>query len=255
MLSAAAAARLPSGREPVPLLSILLLGAVVWLIYTADRLLDNRRFRHILTARHGFHRQHERLLWGLVGAVGMAVAVGVGWLPDAERLRGWWLLGGVGIYLLVVNILPEKSRFHALKELLTSLLYAAGIWVAALGDRPALGSPEILLGLGFGLIAFQNLLFFSFMENEKPAHTVNLAGLFKDAFTLRLLAFVFVLVWGVFLAVSLSGPRPFQLRWAFMELFMSGVLVLMSRYRRLFYRHENYRWLADAVFWLPGLLL
>ena len=40
-----------------------------------------------------------------------------------------------------------------------------------------------------------------------------------------------------------------------MELFMSGLLLLMSRYRRLFSARENYRWLADAVFWLPGLLL
>jgi len=103
----------------------------IWVVYTADHLLDARRFgRRVFSYRHRFHARHRRVLSRAVlaaGAAGLAVAL-VG-LPSRLALGGLGLAGAIAVYLAAAQRL---ERWPLPKEPLTAALYAAGIWFAPL---------------------------------------------------------------------------------------------------------------------------
>lgn len=117
-------ARPDAGMGVLP--SVLLV-AVVWLIYAADRALDAWRGAGD-RPRHEFYRRH----WRAVLPVWMAVFLitgGLAWtaLPPQVLARGVWLLAAVVLYLAAVHTLPMPLP----KEAMVAVLFALGATLAA----------------------------------------------------------------------------------------------------------------------------
>jgi hypothetical protein len=142
-------ARLSLGRDLLP---AVLLVAAVWLIYTADRVLDAwRGVDH--RPRHEFYRRH----WRAVLPVWMAVLGITGWLAwttlvPAVFVRGLWLLGAVIVYLAAVHALPV--RLAAMKEAMVAVLFALGATLAAWNQVRTLA--DILTVVIFSLLCWMN---------------------------------------------------------------------------------------------------
>ena len=122
------AARL-SDVDPVHWATTPILAIVVWMIYTADRLLDVRNHTNApgqmpLTTRHRFHANNTDLLWGAVGGLGAVGAVMVFFLP-APVVRFGAVLGVLCVaYVLAVYQLRDRHPALAAKEPLVALLFS-----------------------------------------------------------------------------------------------------------------------------------
>jgi hypothetical protein len=108
-----------------------LLVAAVWLIYSADRMLDAWR-GSVKRPRHEFCRRHWRALFPTWIAI-LAVTGGFSWivLPPPLFIRGLCLLGAVTVYFLAVHSTPEWFRRCWPKEAMVGLLFALGASVVA----------------------------------------------------------------------------------------------------------------------------
>ncbi|WP_461069547.1 hypothetical protein [Spirosoma horti] len=261
VLSNRMAARL-SDVDPVHWATPIVLALVVFMIYTVDRLLDVRKHSvnpasQPLTARHRFHRTHAALLWRAVIGAAIVAFVLLFFLPISVIKFGLVLGGICAAYVALVFRLPARHPALLLKEPLVALLYAAGVWGSVWVQRPSVSTIEIVQGVMFAGIAFQNLLLFAVMEQlEMPGQpTFSLAtawGLERCDLILRWLAFVIVLAG--FALCFLTADR-FAQRSGLMLSLMSVTLYGIQRYPGYFLKNERYRWLGDGVFWMPMLVL
>ncbi len=256
------AARL-SDVDPVQWATAPVLAGVVWLIYTLDRLLDNRRAAP-LTARHRFHARHADLLWGAVGGVGAVVAVLVFFLP-APVIRFGAGLGAVCVaYVLAVYRLPPHHPALTWKEPLVAVLFTAGVWGSVWVQRADIGWPFVAQALLFLGISAQNMLLFSVFEQNDTVGTVappvslaTVLGVARAELVLRWLTVVLVVgaLAVCFTADDSGGGARFSQRGSLVLGIMSLVLYAMQRYPAYFQRNGRYRFFGDAIFWLPALVL
>ena len=261
VLSNRMAARL-SDVVPVHWATPIVLALVVFIIYTADRLLDIRRPDRPPTARHRFHHRHADLLWRVVaGAAGLGLVLTF-FLPPAVIKFGL-VLGGVCVaYVSAVYRLPSRHPALLLKEPLVAILYSAGIWGSVWVQRPTVRSIELAEALMFLGIAFQNLILFDVMEKKEmtaggetrkpPFSLATEWGEERCAILLRWLALTIIAA-GFVLCFFIDDR--FAQRSAIMMALMSLTLYGIQRYPAYFLKYERYRWLGDGVFWFPALVL
>jgi hypothetical protein len=108
-----------------------LLASAVWLIYSADRMLD--AWRGIDNRpRHEFYKHYWRLLLPAWGSVFVLTGL-LSWiaLPWGLFARGVGLIGAVAVYFAVVHAAPERIRRYWPKEAMVGVLFALGASVAA----------------------------------------------------------------------------------------------------------------------------
>ena len=247
-----------SGVDPVYWATPVVLALVVFMIYTVDRLLDVRKpGMGRLTARHRFHYQNAFLLWWVVIGAAVLVLILTFFLPGAVIKFGLVLGGICAAYVAAVFRLPARHPALLLKEPLVAVLYAAGVWGSVWVQRPTITGIDIAQFLMFMGIAFQNLLLFAVMEQlETPDQPLfSLATVWgADRCDLMLRWLTFGIVATGFVLCFLTNDR-FAQRSALMLALMSVSLYGIQRYPAYFLKNERYRWLGDAVFWMPALVL
>lgn len=247
---------------PVHWATPIVLSLAVFIIYTADRLLDIRRPDRPPTNRHRFHHRYASLLWRVVAG---AIALGLGltfFLPSSVVKFGLVLGGVCAAYVGAVFRLPARHPALLLKEPFVALLFSAGIWGSVWVQRPTVSGIEIAEALLFVGIAFQNLILFDVMESRELSDVLQSSRMAFSLATewgddrcdtlLRWLAFG-VVAGG--LALCFITPDRFAQRSALMLGLMSLALYGIQRYPDYFLKNERYRWLGDGVFWLPALVL
>jgi hypothetical protein len=267
ILSQRMAARLADAVDPVHWATPMVLGLAVWIVYTIDRLLDVQKPAMPNTGRHWFHRQHQRVLWQVVTGAAALGALLLFWLPGPVVRFGFALAALCAGYVLAVWRLRARHPALLLKEPLVALLYAVGIWgsVWAQHGPPGVSSIEIAEAVLFGAVAFQNLLLFSVFEQltpNPPDFSIATAwGVSRCDQVLRLITlFVVTGAFGVCFFVDDFGVLPgggprFAQRAALMIGIMSLTLYTIQRYPAWFLHRNRYRFLGDAVFWFPALVL
>ena len=136
----------------------LILGAAVWLAYSADRCFDARRADadSLVTRRHRFASRHARTVFGIGCLLLPAIiALAVRSLDPRLLRSGWWLAGAVLGYVLFVQWLGRRCRAWP-KELAVGVLFAAGVaWFPiglALAEAPEPASLRVTF-LGAGAFA------------------------------------------------------------------------------------------------------
>ncbi len=226
------------------------LGLTVWIIYTADHLLDARKLKQdASTQRHRFHQRHfKSLLLVLIVAV-LVDATQIYFIRSMVFVTGLALSFLVGIYFLI------QQRIGFLKEFFGTLLYTGGVLLAPLSVNDQLSSSIILLILQFGITAWINLLLFSWMDksrDEKDSHR-SFATTFGLMMTRRILLLLFAVIGalGIIQFVIFS----FDTMATLIIMLMNVLLLLIFLKRDYFEREDRYRLLGDAVFLLPVIYL
>jgi len=261
VLSNRLAARL-SDVDPIHWATPIVLALVVYIIYTADRLFDVRKLGRTtplsdLTARHRFHRLHETQLWWSIIAAGLVALVLVFFLPWSVIEFGLVLGIVCTAYIAVVFSLPQRHPSLLLKEPLVAVLYTVGVWGSVWVQRPSISGTDITEGLMFMAVAFQNLLLFAVMEELEHSRQADfsLATYWGLATSKTVLTTLTVLIVGTALTLCFIVDDRFAQRSALILGLMSLALYVIQRFPNRFVKHERYRWLGDAVFWFPALVL
>jgi 4-hydroxybenzoate polyprenyltransferase len=226
--------------------ALIMLGLTVWIIYSADHLLDARRIEtEAATHRHNFYQRHFGILVAVTGLAAVADIFLAMRIRPAVFQAGLILAAPVAIYL------AAQRFFVSVKELLGAILYTAGVLLPAyvfMGERPVT-TTQVTFVAAFFFIAWANLLLFSYFDCEsdmKNAQT-SFATRWGQQATRRVI-FVLVTI-GLGLSVYLSiTTNPLH---ALVLLVMNLVLLMLMCYPAFFSRSDRFRMVGDSIFLIP----
>ncbi len=241
----------------LPGIILVTLALAVWTIYTMDHLWDAHRSQNPeKTFRHLFH-QNNFLALSVLVVLGIAAGVVMLWyLPTITRAWGIALTLVVIGYFIIVGY-QQKSMYH--KEIIVALVYTCGVIVGPFSlYQGTLTTPHILVTIQFAVLAFSNLLLFSYFEMEIDLHQ-NFGSLPRSigkstarSLVMGLLLFVMLTV----LVCWLTCPEQDVIKNSqWIILLMSFSLMAIYKWSEFFRQHDRYRFLGDGIFFIPVLVL
>ncbi len=233
----------------------IILGLVVLGIYTLDHLLDNLKAEQPRTQRHTFVKEYEPVIWRV--ALGSLLLAGcLSWLiPEQLWEFGLGMVAFVALYLWGVSKMKVKSHQQALKEPITSLIYAAGVWGSTWFLGVDVSWESKTLGIIFYLLTVQSLLLFSHFEAIKHREVFNLAQWLQRKNTLRILKMISLITLVVCLTVCYLTEYHYVQRLAIIMIAMTAAHYWMILNPEKVVTDERFRIAGELVFFLPGLVL
>lgn len=224
---------------------MIALGLTVWVIYTADRLLDVRSLTNAAASeRHKFHQQYQKPLWIVSITIGLIVVGLVFFLRPPVLLGGIYLSIVVAFYLLLQKYLKGKEVFVA-------MLYTAGVMLPSWSVTSVnISMAHYLLVVQLFSVALINLLLFSWFEYEsdlQDGHSSIAIRWGKKAtgnFLLTLSAI------NLAITLYLTSQNSFLVP-TILFLLMNSVLVIIFKFHSYFTFNSRYRLLGDAIFFIP----
>jgi hypothetical protein len=230
--------------------ALICLGLTVWIIYTADHLMDALKLKtEASTTRHRFHQKHFKLL-----IVAMLIA-GIIDLSLLFFIRAQVLYAGLGLSGVVLAYLLLNRWLNFLKEIVVAIVYCSGVLLPAISLKATpLTLADVLLIVLFFLTALINLLMFSWYETESDKRDGynSFSIKFGTEFTHSLLSVLFIVQGMFILAYWVISGEFLPLLLLFV---MNCVLFMLFKTPENFRKSEKYRLWGDAVFLLPGLFL
>ncbi len=229
--------------------ALICLGLTVWIIYTADHLLDARKVKgEASTLRHRFHQQYFKILFALM-LIACIISFSLLFFIRAQVLHaGIFLISVVLIYLLVSHWL------NFLKEIAVAVLYCGGVLLPALSlHLNMITRTDVFVMLCFFLTALINVIMFSWFDHDSDKHDDYNSFSIKlgSDFTKKLLTGLFI-AQGICLILLLQAESFSPL---ILFTIMNSLLVMLFVRSARFSRSEHYRLLGDAVFLIPTLFL
>lgn len=229
--------------------ALMSLGLTVWIIYSADHLLDAYKMKHeASTLRHRFHQKYFKQLSMMLLLAGIIDFVLLFFIRAQVLQAGVFLICVVGIYLLLNRWLTY------LKEIAVATLYCGGVLLPALSlIETGLTRADVVLILCFFVTALINVIMFAWFDHDRDVQDGNnsFSTKFGKDFTRKLLIRLFTLQ--LILLVMLLIVKSFVPLLILAG--MNGVLGLLFARAKEVGRDENYRLPGDAVFLIPGLFL
>lgn len=225
----------------------VLLGITVWLIYTADHLLDAWSMREAATSeRHSFHQKHFITILVAFIITG-SLALGLVFMIRVQLITTGIFFGAfVIIYLLVSRWLKY------FKELAGSLLYTGGVLLPAWSlNTSDLSNYQLVLIIIFALIALTNMLIFArfSMEEDIMNRQKSLATIMGVRPMNTLINIVCVICFCVMIYATTIAFTPELIVMFVMELILALIFVV-----KYFRYNDRYRLYGDAIFLLPVVL-
>lgn len=226
--------------------ALIMLGLTVWIIYSADHLLDARRIeKEAVTHRHSFYQRHFKVMVTITAVAVIADGLLALKIRPAVFQAGLILAAPVAIYLIA------QRFFISIKELLGATLYTAGVGLPAyifMGGRPLTVNQGIFI-IAFFLVAWSNLLLFSYFDYESDMENAQTS--FATRWGLRVTHHVIVaaLMTGFGVCAYLMIADRFLP--SLVLLVMNAVLLILMRYPQYFSESDRFRLLGDSIFLIP----
>jgi hypothetical protein len=226
----------------------LLLGIIVWLIYTADHLLDAWSMKETaISERHRFHQKHFLIII-IVFIVVAAFALVLTFMIRVQLITAGIIFGTFVVTYLLVN-----RWMKYFKELTGSLLYTGGVLLPAwsLHNEPFTHHQLLSIGI-FALVVLTNMLIFArfSMEEDRFNRQKSLATILGTTSMNVLIRLVVAACILVMIYEAVNGVSPELAILFIMELGL--VLVFELKYFRV---SDRYRVYGDAVFLLPASII
>lgn len=238
---------------------IFALGIAVWVIYTADRLLDGLTAAGtpLLRERHLFVAKHRILFGLLIVAAGCALLWIGAELRGARTLRAGLALGAIVVlYLLSIHAGPTRFLSLLPKEMAVGIIFAAGIsiplWCPARGFsfHPLSIAVSVLLG---GLCSLNCLSIECWERAGTGCERRNMPSVWIAWANSHLKHIAFVLMIAAFL-FSCFPERPGPLEFPLLAISLASFFILLLNRQRQSLSPEALRVLADVALVLPALL-
>ncbi len=225
------------------------LAIAIWLIYTADHLLDAYKSKGSVTnPRHAFHSKYFKFIISIALLVFSLGLVNLTQLPESTI----WIGGILALISLVYLLYSYFSKKAINKELFAAIVYAVGICVAPLSLLDEIGIESISLMIILSLVAYGNLLIISVFEEKLDRNDkVKSVAIRKETSgTLKLIHVVLILAFisSVIMLITNGLDHAYTLL-----IVMIAVLFLTIRYRSNFI--NQYRLICDGIFLIPLIYL
>jgi len=237
----------------------LILPLAVWLIYTADHLIDG--YRAGANAQHErrlLHRDHLKIL-AAVSAVLIPLIASIAFLflPGSVIIFGICLGILVLVYLVLVFFIGKRSASFLPKELIVALIYTAGIWGPVIIIKQSIILIEGLVAIMYFLLALSNLFMLSIIEVKVDKAEGQCS--FPLSFGVKRARILFNLFTTVVIIVSIllisTGSSWLITKAAIITGLMSICFLLIYSYSNQLEKNDVYRYISEAVFFLPILIL
>ncbi len=222
------------------------LAFTVWIIYTADHLLDAQKLKtKASTDRHAFHQQHYNCLLKVLVFVALLNGALLFFIREHLLAGGIVLACGVGMYLLV------HRYIHCLKEVVVAVFYTIGVLLPSITVTTMSMStwPWIVI-IQFLLAALSNLLIFSWFDYEKDMQD-NTTSFVTIVGKRRSSICTWLLIGSIVVLTPFSTTLPASL----FLLFIGMMLLFIRMQSRWFAEKDRFRLVGDALFMLPILHL
>ncbi len=238
-------------RIPVTVLLVLVL--TVWVIYTADHLLDAKSIPGQASSfRHHFHQHFFKTIVISFIVVLLTGIFLITQMPPVTIFYGIPVALGVVAYFVL-------NRFFNLtfqKEILIASLYVIGVFVGPYSLSAGIIPVELtLLLVELGLMAWINLLIFGLFEMDEDKQdglrsTAIILGEEKTGKMIKVLLFTCFAIGMVTLVFYYDNPSFVKLQIVF--LMMMGILgTLFFRKESIVQDGLNYRYFGDGIFFMP----
>lgn len=240
---------------------LVIIALSVWVMYTADHLLDAWLGKEEITiSRHKFHYINlKRILPIWIIAAITSITLSFILLEKEIIFLGFMLGICILIYFSVVYFNKEKRPYFVQKELFIAFIYILGIWLAPIvwyGHNP--NGMLLIIIANLVLLAWSEGIIVSWYEfhlDTADKH-VSFSVLFGKRTSKNFVCFLLILVLFFGMSGIFLGGQNLTIRFAFIiELLMGTVLALLISLPNSFSKNELYRFIGEASFLLPGLLL
>ncbi len=236
---------------------LITLGICVWLIYTADHLMDAYHIKHKPhTLRHFYHKKYFKPLVYLF-IIGASIGlISLAFIPGKTIYWGAILLLAVITHFIVLKLLGIRPSIH--KEFLVATIYVSGIFLVPLSIYSGMiDNKLVILYIQYLGIALINLLLFALIEEEldkKDGHTsfVQFAG---PVLTLKLIWILIALSSIYPIYVFITSNILQHVLYQCILLAMNFTLALIAYKKEHFRQKERYRIYGDAIFLYPAIIL
>lgn len=229
---------------------VLCLGLVVWLIYTADHLLDAKMIkREASTLRHRFHQRHFKIILWMCGVALLFTIPLLFFLHKPVLSSGLVLSVLVGVYFLV------QRKLGFAKEIFGAVLYCLGVMLPILALSEM--SFQVFRSIPFILFfntALINLILFSWFDKERDEADNHQSLVIKVGGTASkiVLGLLFIIQLGLMIYAYKMGAVHSIL---YVFVLMNLVLLFIFLKYEWFATEDRYRLAGDAVFLFPLIYL
>lgn len=243
-----------------PPLTPVILCLTVWLIYTLDHLLDARALKEESgKPAYRWHYENRKILRPILLAAGFAtVGLSLVFLPLRILILGCIMAGLVAFYTLAHQGMLGSRMTYLFKEGWISIIYTAGIWGVPLLSYGAVPDiPVLLTIIIYLLLVLINVLIYSYHDyhtdcRESQQTLATVYGRKTIFHLLRLLILsVLMLIMVAFLILDDQSMGKVNI----ILLSMTTLMGLIIAFPGFFSKNVRYGIMADAVFFLPGLLV
>lgn len=221
------------------------LGLSVWIIYTADHLLDALKIKSpAATARHRFHQKNFKILLIMLAVAMVVNGIIILFIRQRVLVAGLYIAAIVGIYFLINRYL----KF--MKEIFIAIVYTIGVLLPSVSvtQQPMHNWPWLII-ISFSVTALINLILFSWFDHARDLRDGNISFVTvlgeQTSRTVIVLLFLLVTVLAA-ISASIAGV---------VILLMNVLLLLTFIFHRYFTIHDRFRILGDFVFMLPIVYL
>ncbi len=238
-----------------------ILGISVWMIYTADHLLDSLQSKNKAPAkRRLFYRKYFKLL--VVFEVCFLILVlflSIRFLQPKIVEAGLTVSLFIAIYFLTIFLFNAKKTLWMQKEFIVALIYTIGIFITPFIEAyPNIKVSQILIFSSFLLTVWSDILLIAIFEYDKDKHDAFsslpiMVGIKKSILIMYLLltaSFILLLI-----ANSFFSTNKIYLWSSFIILLIGVIQVLIHKQKTYFENNERYRIITEAIFFLPALII
>lgn len=235
---------------PVQVPTLLCLGLTVWVIYTADHLIDAKWIKQPASAlRHQFHQRHFKTIIYFL-AIACLIVISLLFFVQLSIL-----IWGLYLSVLVIIYLALQRKLGLFKEVIGALLYSIGVMIPVIATpneslKTMVSIPAIL----FFNTALINLILFSWfdIENDMADKQPSIATILGNSTTGILLSVLCLIQLGLLLlAFSMGSYNSYLLVFALMLIILFSLFIKSE----WFATADKYRIMGDAVFLIPLLHL
>jgi 4-hydroxybenzoate polyprenyltransferase len=249
-------------QSPISYSALTCLAIAIWLIYTADHLLDAQKtIDKPATFRHQFHKQFRKPLVVMAVLLLLIGAVIAYFLPRVILYNGL-----VGVLLTGIYFLLLQSKSFWQKEVCVAIGYTWGICLAPVCiNWGQLALVQLLLIPQVFLLVFANLLIFSWFDMSNDKQDGHQSMVIRWGEKRARIGIILIIVAGVLLSLFTmvfplhenntgAEAEPMHIMEAIL-LLMFGILWLIFKNHPFFRKNEAYRVIGDGIFFIPVLFI
>ena len=241
----------------VPAINYVIIFLAVFSIYSIDHLIDAVILKKTAsTVRHRFFQKNKTVLCIVTLIIIIADLILTYFYLPLSYIKAGSVLSILVIIYFAVNYFSFRFKFRNIyKELISSVIYTAGVALPALTLSFRTEKSTLLNMIQILLIVYLNLIIFSYFdfENDTNDGYSSLSTSLGKALSLKVIYSVFI----IFLILTIIKLFFFSsgVLYTILPLLMTGSLFLIIFFRDRFKENFRYRYFGDSIFLYPILLL